>query len=163
VIIRLGHVAARRLGMREASVDGVRHLAQGFAARFLAGRSPFGRPPGDSIAFGFCGQLWNSRLLGVPITGRAQGPGVNAHVFANLYRVARRVAASPLRVATALSIIAVWRWRRVPAVKREGRETRRPWNAKDGKREGRQTRRTANAKDGGHRGTPSCARRAWCG
>ncbi|NJS38664.1 MAG: AEC family transporter [Rhodobacteraceae bacterium] len=40
----------------------------------------------------------------------AMAPGVNAYVFANLYGVAKRVAASTVLVATALSIISVWGW-----------------------------------------------------
>ena len=37
-------------------------------------------------------------------------PGVNAYVFANLYGVAKRVNASAVLVATALSIITIWAW-----------------------------------------------------
>jgi malonate transporter and related proteins len=37
-------------------------------------------------------------------------PGVNAYVFANLYGVAKRVAASTVLLATALSIASVWVW-----------------------------------------------------
>jgi malonate transporter and related proteins len=40
----------------------------------------------------------------------AMAPGVNAYVFANLYGVAKRVAASTVLVATALSIGTVWLW-----------------------------------------------------
>lgn len=40
----------------------------------------------------------------------AMAPGVNAYVFANLYGVARRVAASTVLVATGLSILSVWVW-----------------------------------------------------
>jgi predicted permease len=40
----------------------------------------------------------------------AMAPGVNAYVFANLYGVAKRVAASTVLVATGLSIVSVWAW-----------------------------------------------------
>jgi hypothetical protein len=40
----------------------------------------------------------------------AMAPGVNAYVFANLYGVAKRVAASTVLVATALSIGTIWAW-----------------------------------------------------
>jgi malonate transporter and related proteins len=40
----------------------------------------------------------------------AMAPGVNAYVFANLYGVAKRVAASTVLVATGLSISSVWVW-----------------------------------------------------
>ena len=40
----------------------------------------------------------------------AMAPGVNAFLFANLYGVAKRVAASTVLIATALSIGTVWVW-----------------------------------------------------
>jgi malonate transporter and related proteins len=40
----------------------------------------------------------------------AMAPGVNAYVFANLYSVGKRVAASTVLVATALSIGSIWVW-----------------------------------------------------
>ena len=40
----------------------------------------------------------------------AMAPGVNAYMFASLYGVAMRVAASSVLVATALSILTVWGW-----------------------------------------------------
>ncbi len=40
----------------------------------------------------------------------AMAPGVNTYIFANLYGVAKRVAASSVLVATASSIITVWAW-----------------------------------------------------
>ncbi len=40
----------------------------------------------------------------------AMAPGVNAYVFANLYGVAKRVAASTVLIATALSIGSIWVW-----------------------------------------------------
>jgi malonate transporter and related proteins len=40
----------------------------------------------------------------------AMAPGVNAYLFANMYGVARRVAASGVLLATALSIGTIWVW-----------------------------------------------------
>lgn len=40
----------------------------------------------------------------------AMAPGVNAYLFANIYGVARRVAASAVLIATALSIVTIWGW-----------------------------------------------------
>ena len=40
----------------------------------------------------------------------AMAPGVNAYIFASLYGVAMRVAASSVLIATASSVITVWAW-----------------------------------------------------
>ncbi len=40
----------------------------------------------------------------------AMAPGVNAYVFANLFGVGRRVAASSVLLATATSILTIWAW-----------------------------------------------------
>lgn len=40
----------------------------------------------------------------------AMAPGVNAYLFAHMYGVAKRVAASAVLVATGLSILTVWGW-----------------------------------------------------
>ncbi|WP_432448889.1 AEC family transporter [Aliiroseovarius marinus] len=40
----------------------------------------------------------------------ASAPGINAYVFANLYGVGKRVAATTVLVGTALSILTVWIW-----------------------------------------------------
>ena len=40
----------------------------------------------------------------------AMAPGVNAYIFANLYGVGKRVAASTVLIATALSIATIWIW-----------------------------------------------------
>ena len=40
----------------------------------------------------------------------AMAPGANAYIFANMYGVAKRVAASAVLVATALSVFSVWVW-----------------------------------------------------
>ncbi len=40
----------------------------------------------------------------------AMAPGVNAYIFANMYGAARRVNASAVLIATALSMITAWGW-----------------------------------------------------
>ena len=40
----------------------------------------------------------------------AMAPGVNSYVFANMYGVAKRVAATAVLVATGLSIVTIWVW-----------------------------------------------------
>lgn len=40
----------------------------------------------------------------------AMAPGVNAYLFANMYGAARRVAASAVLIATAMSILTIWVW-----------------------------------------------------
>ncbi|SFR52425.1 AEC family transporter [Litoreibacter janthinus] len=40
----------------------------------------------------------------------AMAPGVNAYVFANMYGVAKRVAASAVLISTALSVLTLWVW-----------------------------------------------------
>lgn len=40
----------------------------------------------------------------------AMAPGINTYVFANIYGSAKRVAASSVLLATALSILSVWFW-----------------------------------------------------
>ncbi|SCY00710.1 AEC family transporter [Paracoccus tibetensis] len=40
----------------------------------------------------------------------AMAPGVNAYLFANIYGAARRVAASAVLIATALSTLSIWMW-----------------------------------------------------
>lgn len=40
----------------------------------------------------------------------AMAPGVNAYLFANMYGVAKRVAASSVLIATALCVLTVWCW-----------------------------------------------------
>lgn len=43
----------------------------------------------------------------------AMAPGVNAYLFANMYGVGKRIAASSVLIATALSIGSVWVWLQV--------------------------------------------------
>ncbi|MDJ0825309.1 MAG: AEC family transporter [Rhodobacter sp.] len=40
----------------------------------------------------------------------AMAPGVNAYIFANMYGVAKRVAASAVLIGTGLSVISAWVW-----------------------------------------------------
>ncbi|MFY0624550.1 MAG: AEC family transporter [Pelagimonas sp.] len=40
----------------------------------------------------------------------AMAPGINAYIFANMYGRAKRVAASSVLVATALSVVTAWIW-----------------------------------------------------
>lgn len=49
-------------------------------------------------------------LLRSTVVTAAMAPGVNAYLFANMYGVAKRVAASSVLLATAGSILTVWGW-----------------------------------------------------
>jgi len=40
----------------------------------------------------------------------AMAPGINTYIFANMYGVAKRVAASSVLIATAVSVLTVWVW-----------------------------------------------------
>ncbi len=40
----------------------------------------------------------------------AMAPGINAYIFANMFGVARRVAATAVLAATALSVLSIWVW-----------------------------------------------------
>ena len=53
--------------------------------------------------------LDTASLRSAVVTG-AMAPGVNAYMFAHLYGVGKRVAASSVLVATALSIGTIWGW-----------------------------------------------------
>lgn len=53
--------------------------------------------------------LDDASLRSAVMTG-AMAPGVNAYLFANLYGVAKRVAASSVLIATAVSIPTIWIW-----------------------------------------------------
>jgi len=60
-------------------------------------------------AMGRATGLTEAQFRSAVLTG-AMAPGVNAYIFANMYGVARRVAASSVLIATALSILTVWVW-----------------------------------------------------
>jgi len=85
------------------------------------------RPEGDAVTIGMiCGVslvvhpaiTWGlGKALGLSIDQMrsavltaSMAPGVNTYIFANLYGVARRVVASAVLIATALSILTVWVW-----------------------------------------------------
>ncbi|MBM9594727.1 AEC family transporter [Roseitranquillus sediminis] len=85
------------------------------------------RPEGDVLAIAFvCAVslilhpaiVWSlSQLVGLDQAGlrsavitSAMAPGINTYLFANLYGVARRVAASSVLVGTAASILTTWVW-----------------------------------------------------
>lgn len=51
-------------------------------------------------------------LRGAVVTA-AMAPGINAYIFANLYGHARRVAASSVLIATALTVVSAWLWLRI--------------------------------------------------
>lgn len=53
--------------------------------------------------------LGTAQLRSVVVTA-AMAPGVNAYIFANMYGAARRVAASSVLIATALTLLTAWGW-----------------------------------------------------
>jgi len=53
--------------------------------------------------------LTTGQLRSAVITA-AMAPGVNTYIFANMYGVARRVAASSLLACTALAVLTTWVW-----------------------------------------------------
>lgn len=60
---------------------------------------------GTATAFALPEQAFKGAVLTA-----AMAPGVNAYIFADLYGVARRVAATAVLVTTALSIVTIWVW-----------------------------------------------------
>lgn len=60
---------------------------------------------GTATAFDLSDQAFKGAVLTA-----AMAPGINAYIFADLYGVARRVAATAVLVTTALSIITIWIW-----------------------------------------------------
>ena len=65
-----------------------------------------------AITFGlgrFAFHLTTDQLRSAVVTA-AMAPGVNAYLFANMYGVGRRVAASSVLLATAASIVTAWGW-----------------------------------------------------
>ena len=66
--------------------------------------------PGITYGLGrFVVGLDGAGLRSATITA-AMAPGVNAYMFAHLYGVAKRVNASAVLIATALSIFTTWGW-----------------------------------------------------
>jgi predicted permease len=61
------------------------------------------------------GQLWDlsiSELRSAVLTS-AMAPGINCYIFASIYNRAKRVAASGVLIATALSVLTIWCWLQV--------------------------------------------------
>ncbi len=65
--------------------------------------------PAVTWALGTATGLSAEQLRAAVVTG-AMPPGVNAYIFANMYGVARRVAASSVLLATAASVVTAWLW-----------------------------------------------------
>ena len=58
------------------------------------------------------GQIWDlsiSELRSAVLTS-AMAPGINCYIFASMYNRAKRVAASGVLIATALSVLTIWCW-----------------------------------------------------
>lgn len=118
-------------GIAWAAVDMVIAAALPAALFGLGGVLVRYRPEGDIRAIAVLsavslvlhpGITWilGTRVFGLDEAGlrsavltAAMAPGVNAYVFANLYGVARRVAASTVLLGTALSIGSIWVWLQV--------------------------------------------------
>jgi predicted permease len=61
------------------------------------------------------GQFWDlsvSELRSAVLTS-AMAPGINCYIFASMYNRAKRVAASGVLIATALSVLTIWCWLQV--------------------------------------------------
>jgi malonate transporter len=69
--------------------------------------------PGITWALGHLVFGLDDAALRSAVLTAAMAPGVNAYVFANLYGVAKRVAASTVLMATGLSIATIWVWLQV--------------------------------------------------
>lgn len=65
--------------------------------------------PTVTYGLGTAFRLSDDQLRSAVLTA-SMAPGVNTYIFANLYGVAKRVAASSLLIATALSIVTIWIW-----------------------------------------------------
>lgn len=66
--------------------------------------------PGVTWALGTLVFALDSAALRSAVVTAAMAPGVNAYLFAHVYGVGKRVAASSVLIATALSIASVWMW-----------------------------------------------------
>ena len=65
--------------------------------------------PAITFGLGKAFALPQDALRSAVVTG-AMAPGINAYIFANMYGVARRVAASAVLIGTGLSILTAWLW-----------------------------------------------------
>ncbi|MGH1452132.1 MAG: AEC family transporter [Paracoccaceae bacterium] len=114
-------------GPIEGAVDLMRRAALPAALFALGGVLVQYRPEGDAkvIAMMVAVSLllhpsitwalshWNNLPTGAmrsAVLTSAMAPGVNSYVFANMYGVGRRVAASSVLIATALSVVTIWLW-----------------------------------------------------
>ncbi|MFT6606006.1 MAG: putative permease [Halocynthiibacter sp.] len=66
--------------------------------------------PGLAWLIGAVGFDLGQAPLRSSVLTASMAPGVNAYLFANMYGSARRVAASAVLIATALSILTIWAW-----------------------------------------------------
>lgn len=66
--------------------------------------------PGVTYLLGRYGFGLGTDGLRSAVVTASMAPGVNAYLFANMYGVAKRVAAASVLIATALSIMTVWVW-----------------------------------------------------
>ena len=105
--LSLAQLAGNGLAERLRAVRGPNHVDQFRVLQrvidVMAGVSDVGET--RDIAFG----LDAAQMRSAVITA-AMSPGVNAYLFANMYGAARRVAASSVLVATAVSILTTWMW-----------------------------------------------------
>ncbi len=65
--------------------------------------------PSIAYTLGSANDLSTGAMRSLVLTA-AMAPGINVYVFANMYGVAKRVAASSVLMATALSILSIWLW-----------------------------------------------------
>ena len=110
-----------------AAVDMIAKAALPAALFGLGGILMRYRPEGDMLAIAMCCgcalilhpaiTFGLGKLVGLDTAGMrsavmtaAMAPGVNAFLFADLYASARRVAASAVLMATAVSILTIWMW-----------------------------------------------------
>lgn len=65
--------------------------------------------PSIAYTLGSFNALSDGAMRSLVLTA-GMAPGINVYVFANMYGVAKRVAASSVLIATALSILTIWVW-----------------------------------------------------
>ena len=83
--------------------------------------------PGVTYALGTMVFTLDQAALRSAVMTAAMAPGVNTFLFANMYGVAKRVAASGVLIATALSIVTIWFWLAIlPQVPGNGHARRKP-------------------------------------
>ena len=65
--------------------------------------------PALSFGLSLSLDLSTDALRSVVVTA-AMAPGINGYIFANMYGVAKRVAASSVLISTAVSVLTIWCW-----------------------------------------------------